>query len=121
MQQFPRDILSDISDHLIQEKKKLISRITELKVQDPFHDTDRASDNAASDTEGLEESNHDRVSALVDALTLQAESIDRALLRIEDGTYGYCTSCKQMIDTDRLSILPMATLCRSCEDTKKHR
>jgi len=46
-------------------------------------------------------------------------SIDDALIRIGNGTYGYCTTCQEMIDTDRLSVLPMATLCKSCEEKKK--
>jgi RNA polymerase-binding transcription factor DksA len=35
------------------------------------------------------------------------------------GTYGFCVECKQMIDTDRLAILPTATLCLMCEQKKK--
>jgi len=119
MVSFPNEILNDIRVHLEEEKKTLTNQIAELSKQDPFTDPDRGIDNAASDTEASEESTHDRFSAMVDELTAKVSAIDEALLRIGDGTYGYCTSCQELIDTDRLSILPTATLCKSCEDTKK--
>lgn len=119
MVSFPNDILNDIRVHLEEEKRKLVARIEELSKQDPFTDPDRGIDNAASDTEANEESSHDRFSAMVDELKAKVSAIDDALIRIGDGTYGYCTSCHEMIDTDRLSILPMATLCKFCEDKKK--
>lgn len=121
MQSFPTGILSEIRKHLDREKRNIATRIEELSMQDPFADTDRVNDNAASDTEASEESNHDRVAALIAELTEKRSSIDKALERISDGTYGFCVKCQQMIDTDRLNILPMATLCLFCEKEKKGR
>ena len=39
--------------------------------------------------------------------------------RLKQPFYGFCTNCQAIIDTDRLGILPMATLCKSCEEAKK--
>ena len=119
MQNFPNELLNNLRKHLEEEKTKTNARIAELTAQDPFSDPDRANDNAASDSEANEESSHDRFSALVEELTMRISEIDAALSRISDGTYGYCSNCKQMIDTDRLAILPTATLCLSCEQQKK--
>ena len=120
MVSFPSEVLKQLRVHLEQEKKELVARIAELSAQDPFSDPDRASDNAASDTEASEESSHDRFAAMVDELKAKLVSVDAALIRIGDGTYGYCTNCQSMIDTDRLGILPTATLCLSCETQKAH-
>jgi len=119
MQSFPNDVLNELRKHLEEEKKHTDDRIDQLSAQDPFTDPDRANDNAASDSEASEESSHDRFSAMVDELKVRRTEIDQALARIADGTYGYCVNCKQMIDTDRLAILPTATLCLSCEKEKK--
>ena len=119
MQSFPNDVLVSLRQHLEEEKARVASRIAELHAQDPFSDPDRTNDNAASDTEANEESSHDRFAALVDQLTDQASQIDAAIARINAGTYGFCTSCGEMIDTDRLAILPTATLCLNCEKKKK--
>lgn len=121
MQSFPKDILETIRVHLEEEKRIAADRIDELSKQDPFTDIERTNDNASDDTDANEESTHDRFSAMVDETKAKVADIDAALMRIADGTYGFCTECSQMIDTDRLGILPMATLCKSCEDKKKKR
>jgi len=119
MQNFPEDILNEIRKSLEEEKKELLFRIDELLKQDPFSNPDRLSDNAASDRDADEESSHDRFSAMIEELRKKLSSIDDALFRVSDGTYGYCVKCKAMIDTDRLSVLPTAHLCRACEEKKR--
>ena len=119
MQSFPSDMLNELRGHLEEEKTKLVAQISELSAQDPFTDPDRGSDNAASDTEANEESSHDRFAAMGEELQAKLTALDNALLRIADGTYGFCTNCHKMIDTDRLAVLPTATLCLTCESEKK--
>jgi DnaK suppressor protein len=119
MQSFPKELLERLRLHLEAEKKKLVAQMRDLSAQDPFSDPDRANDNAASDSEASEESSHDRFEAMLDALRAKVSDIDAALTRINSGTYGFCSNCREMIDTDRLAILPTATLCLSCEQKKK--
>ncbi len=40
--------------------------------------------------------------------------VERALVRMEDGTYGICESCGQPIPMARLEVLPYATECVAC-------
>ena len=119
MQSFPKDLLIEIRKHLEEEKNRISSRIDELSAQDPFSDPERTADNAASDAEASEESSHDRFSAMVEELKLKQTDLTHAIKRIGMGTYGFCEECGAMIDTDRLGILPTATLCLSCEQKKK--
>src|SRR2546425_3706375 len=53
------------------------------------------------------------------ALSAQAraeiEEIDRALAKIDIGTYGLCEQCGQPIPRPRLKALPYAALCVSCK------
>jgi RNA polymerase-binding protein DksA len=46
---------------------------------------------------------------------------DRALARIDDGTYGVCESCGQPIGKMRLMAFPRATLCLSCKQREERR
>jgi RNA polymerase-binding protein DksA len=39
---------------------------------------------------------------------------NRALKRIEEGTFGRCTNCRQPIDEERLDALPYVELCIDC-------
>lgn len=118
MEQFPSDLLEKIRVQLEEDKKQIVSQIVNLSDQDPFADPDRTIDNAASDSEASEEFNHDRVSALIEELKVKLTELDEALLRIGSGTYGFCALCGDMIDTDRLAVLPTAKYCSTCE-TKK--
>ena len=53
------------------------------------------------------------------ALSAQAlaavEEIDRALEKIEAGTYGVCEKCGENIPKERLKALPYASLCVRCK------
>lgn len=118
MNNFPSDLLGGIREHLEDEKKRVVQRMSELTAQDPFSDPDRLNDNAATDAEASEESSHDRFAAMLETLTAQRNAIDGALMRIGDGTYGFCSVCGDMIDTDRLAVLPTATLCLRHEKEK---
>jgi DnaK suppressor protein len=41
--------------------------------------------------------------------------IEKALGKIEDGTYGQCESCEEVIDVKRLRAHPFTTLCIDCK------
>ena len=47
--------------------------------------------------------------------------IDRALARIDDGTYGVCESCGEPIGKMRVMAFPRATLCMSCKQREERR
>jgi DnaK suppressor protein len=47
--------------------------------------------------------------------------IERALGRIEDGSYGVCESCGQPIGKMRLMAFPRATLCMTCKQREERR
>ena len=111
MVSFPSEVLEQLRLHLEEEKKRLTREMSNLSAQDPFTNTDRARGYASSDTEASDESSHDRFVAMVDELKNRLADTDAALMRIGNGTYGFCSVCGDMIDTDRLSILPTATLC----------
>ena len=56
-------------------------------------------------------------STLEDNSTHVLNEIDAALSRLDDGTFGTCSSCGNSIGTERLEALPWATLC--IEDKRK--
>jgi DnaK suppressor protein len=43
-----------------------------------------------------------------------AERVDRALAKLEDGTYGVCDVCGEPIAPARLRFAPESVLCISC-------
>ena len=57
----------------------------------------------------------DRRRALIGQMEERLEEIQAALVRIEAGTFGICTSCGKPIPPGRLMALPHAELCVSCQ------
>ena len=76
-----------------------------------------------------EESPYDQHMAETAAVTLDREidltleenaraaisQIDRALHKLENGSYGNCDKCGQPIGPERLKVAPFATLCIECK------
>ena len=115
MIRFPFKVLRPIWQHLRQEEKKLLKRKKELEKEDPFRDTGRIDDNAASDQDAAEQFGHARVTALVGEVNKNLIRVRKALARIKIGKYGICKGCGRMIDTDRLAADPTVEYCLECE------
>jgi RNA polymerase-binding transcription factor DksA len=49
-----------------------------------------------------------------DAAIAELRAVDRALERIDHGTYGECTVCGRNIDPRRLNVIPEAATCVTC-------
>ena len=48
------------------------------------------------------------------ACSAESGQIERALERLETGTYGACETCGAKIESERLSVVPCAAVCRRC-------
>jgi RNA polymerase-binding transcription factor DksA len=46
---------------------------------------------------------------------VKLDTIERALSRLEKGTFGVCQSCGEAIDGERLDSLPYAEQCIECQ------
>jgi RNA polymerase-binding transcription factor DksA len=108
---FPASVLTPVANFLTARLHTLEKRKKEISKEDPFSDTDRVDDNAAPDIEADEQYGHARTSAIKKEISKSIVSIRKALTRIKIGKYGICEECGQIIDTDRLSVFPEATLC----------
>lgn len=108
---------SEFRGLLERERQRIVDTIAHLHEENPRNMEDevgevagRGSDNHLGDMatvtfdreldEGLEEGAQQTLA-----------QIDRALARIEDGTYGTCERCGKPIAEERLRARPWATLC----------
>lgn len=117
--QYPRNILQPVLDYLKKLEKDLLHRKTSLAKEDPFADSSRLNDNASDDTEAAEQNGHVQSEALSEETTAALKRVRGAMKRVDDGTYGKCTNCGNMINTDRLGIDPTADLCVDCAKNAK--
>jgi len=97
--EFFRRRLNDWRKEIINETKETLSNLQYESVN--FSDL---ADRASSETDrSLELRSRDRLRKLVG-------KIDEALLRIEDGSYGFCEETGEEISLKRLIARPIATL-----------
>ena len=94
-------------DDILRESKETISHL-----QDEKHVLPDLADRASSETDrSLELRARDRQRKLI-------AKIDAALMRIDDGSYGYCEETGDPISLKRLDARPIATL--SIEAQERH-
>ncbi len=113
-----RDVLRD---RLLDERERLVREIDSLE-----------GDLADPAAEISEENRHRLHMAETAAFTLDRQMeltleenarhvlsrIERALEKLENGTYGVCDSCGKKIDAGRLKAAPYAGLCIECQRTE---
>ncbi len=104
---------------LVEERASYTRQAEELKAEADSLALEHEPGDVQFDEEGGEggTSNVDRELDLV--LSAQARAaiteIDRALAKMEAGTYGACEQCGQDIPQARLAALPYAALCVGCK------
>ncbi|MDE3203821.1 MAG: TraR/DksA C4-type zinc finger protein [Acidobacteriota bacterium] len=113
------DFFAEQRQLLLEERQTYISSAEALKAQADSLALEHEPGDVQFDEEGGEggTANVDREIDLY--LSAQARAtvveIDRALQKIEDGTYGVCERCGEAIPDARLQALPYAALCVTCK------
>lgn len=51
----------------------------------------------------------------------EIEKLDEALRKLDEGTYGVCSSCGEEIDEGRLNAVPFAEYCLRCKGESEGR
>ncbi|MFW6147639.1 MAG: TraR/DksA family transcriptional regulator [Thermodesulfobacteriota bacterium] len=105
-----KEQLSRLNEQLLQRRRELISLREELDESwQQLHE---------KEVELEERAQKETLSQGIDHLDEQEkeelEAIDRALGRIEMGTYGICELCGRDISIERLEVIPWTALCSTC-------
>ena len=64
--------------------------------------------------QAVETENSETMFALEEELSQQAKALDRALQRLDAGTYDVCEDCGSQIAPARLNALPTTAVCFKC-------
>lgn len=65
----------------------------------------------ASEQERLEQVRADDDTAVLEQVEAELADVERALRRLDDGSYGTCEACSSPIDDDHLAAQPAARYC----------
>jgi RNA polymerase-binding protein DksA len=114
--------LAEVRGELDTDRVRLRSELNLAEVE--LHDLMRdAGDGAGNDQADVGSTTFERdheMSLANNARDMLAQT-ERALARIEDGSYGVCESCGEPIGKMRVMAFPRATLCLSCKQREERR
>lgn len=103
----------DAREVLLAERTGLLRTLAECRVTSTRERSDVT--DGIGETEHLVSAEQRELSDRVAALTTAALSdVDRALVRLEAGTYGVCVSCGEQIPPARLEAVPSTDHCVNC-------
>jgi RNA polymerase-binding transcription factor DksA len=96
---------------------QLRSRLADLEKRLGAIKRDVSKEHSNDWAEQAQERENDEVLDVIGTETHDAiKSIKAALRRIDEGSYGECENCGELIAASRLDVRPEATLCIKCAD-----
>ena len=108
---FPASDLKDFRNRLMEARARALSGVNAMKATG-FNEAD---DHEADGGDGTNQTLRLQALGQMGSIKRTIQQIDEALHRIDDGTYGVCTSCGQLIRKPRLLNQPFVLTCMECQ------
>jgi DnaK suppressor protein len=103
----PAEPATDERRAALEEERDLLA--SKVRERDAKEDDLSYDDNFADSGQVAAERGENKV--LYDQLRRDLDDIERALARMDEGTYGTCEVCGAEIGTDRLEVMPHTRFC----------
>ena len=105
-----------LRSRLESERKRLLDELEQIRANTrPFNERREGSPFGKREEEATEAFELEKRLAFEKRLRDQLAEVEHALAKFDQGTYGICDICGQLIDRARLEALPQANLCLSCK------
>ena len=108
---FPASDLKEFRKRLLDARATALNGVSVMKATG-FNEAD---DHEADGGDGTNQTLRLQALGQVGNINRTIQQIDEALHRIDDGTYGVCTSCGQLIRKPRLLNQPFVLTCMECQ------
>jgi len=114
-----QELCNELHEQLLSQRQRLEQEIANLSADGVRGDTFQADETDAVDQhsadEGSELFEREKNLTVRRTLEISLRSVNDALQKIEEGTYGLCENCGKPIAEKRLRALPAATHCIECQ------
>lgn len=103
-------------------KEVLLSQRAEILNKNEFFTGESAIESTGQGDEGdlaVSEVNLSMALRLKERQAQMLIKIDRALGKMEEGSFGLCEQCEEALNINRLRARPVATLCISCKEEQE--
>jgi len=108
--------LTQLKEKLLNERGRLtaeLSRVSHITFEGK-READFVDLGIDEEDAGLEVQEFELNVDLKKKLEHDLDLIERALARMDNGTYGTCVKCNNAIPLERLAVLPEAEFCNTC-------
>ena len=102
---------NDVLEALLAKQREIAGLVKDLT--DLLDTAGDSANRSRGDRYGLSTDRHSQVAALHE-LRHQSSVVERALAKIDDGTYGVCDACGSGIPQERMEFHPWAVVCVPC-------
>lgn len=108
-----REALLRLHKSLLGRRVDLLGKLAgELDNLRNFKNLDGTGDSADA---AFDSGSEEMASQLAELDARELDQIERAIVRLKQGTYGQCEVCNARIPVGRLNVLPYSTLCINCQ------
>jgi len=111
-EKFPENDLRDFRRRLLEARERAMNGVDAMKATG-FNESD---DHEADGGDGTNLTLRLQALSQMGSINRIVQQIDEALHRIDDGTYGVCTICGQLIRKPRLINQPFVLTCMECQN-----
>ena len=108
-----RQLLDHERSRLVRLERGLSQDLTGQSEKESVSELNEVDQHAAE--LGSETFEREKDLSVLQQIESQLDDVDRALTRLEDGTYGKCEVCGTPISDHRLEVVPATRLCREHE------
>ncbi len=115
---------ADVRARLEEERERLTTEIAALTKADFESERDREGHTGRGNhmaEDASETFEHEKSLALLQNLRALEAQVERAITKLDQGTYGVCDDCRKPIAAERLAAIPYATLCIDCKAKRERR
>jgi DnaK suppressor protein len=111
---------NQIRHRLEGERKRIQEELAQLNASHPLDERREGSPFGKREEEATESMELEKRLAIENRLKSLLAEVERAIQKLDSGTYGLCDICKIVIDPARMEALPQAILCLSCRQKVKN-
>ncbi|MCF7906313.1 TraR/DksA C4-type zinc finger protein [Patescibacteria group bacterium] len=112
-----KEELKKYKEILLKNKEEIIEKLSQIATRDSDGDYTALHEEYGSADEDNATELADQLdkNSLINSFVKDLKQYEKALKKIENGTYGKCDHCSEEIDKKRLEYFPSALYCSSCQ------
>ncbi|MFA5029750.1 MAG: TraR/DksA C4-type zinc finger protein [Patescibacteria group bacterium] len=116
-------VLQELKELLNQRREEIIKQLESIGTRNEGEEVNFSAEfpdyGDSSEDSAVEVADYTKNLSFERGLEKDLHGVEKALKRLEEGTYGKCNYCGKEIELERLKIRPESTACVACKKALK--